>query len=146
MSALWVRFRQPNLETITANVGHKGGLTSGFCQTFNQRPHLPRFQSRFVGEKACTLCADFVAKVRCRGLRTLISVVAPHGAARVCHDGAVEKRSGKAVYSFCLEEVVPDDHLVRGIAAVLDLSWVHSELAPYYPRIGRAAPAFALST
>jgi hypothetical protein len=23
------------------------------------------------------------------------------------------------------------------IAAVLDLSWVHSELAPYYPRIGR---------
>jgi hypothetical protein len=29
------------------------------------------------------------------------------------------------------------DHLVREIAAVLDLSWVHSELAPYYPRLGR---------
>ena len=40
-------------------------------------------------------------------------------------------------YSFCLDEVVPDDHRVRAIAAVLDLSWVHAELAPYYPTIGR---------
>jgi len=44
---------------------------------------------------------------------------------------------GQLFYSFCLEEAVPDDHPVRRIAAVLDLSWVHSELAPYYPRIGR---------
>ena len=29
------------------------------------------------------------------------------------------------------------DHPVREVAAVLDLSWVHSELAPYYPRLGR---------
>ena len=36
-------------------------------------------------------------------------------------------------YSFQLDEAVPDDHLVRQIAAVLDLSWVHSELAPFYP-------------
>ena len=27
-------------------------------------------------------------------------------------------------YSFCLDEAVPDDHRVREIAAVLDLSWV----------------------
>ena len=40
-------------------------------------------------------------------------------------------------YSFCLEEAVPNDHPVRGIAAILDLSWVHSELAPFYPKIGR---------
>ena len=40
-------------------------------------------------------------------------------------------------YSFCLEEAVPDDHLVRAIAAVLDLSWVHGELEPYYSRFGR---------
>ena len=40
-------------------------------------------------------------------------------------------------YSFDLDAVVPDDHLVRQIAAVLDLSWVHAELAPYYSRIGR---------
>jgi transposase len=32
---------------------------------------------------------------------------------------------------------VPNDHPVRGIADVLDLRWVHSELAPYYPKIGR---------
>jgi hypothetical protein len=32
-------------------------------------------------------------------------------------------------YSFRLEDAVPDDHLVRAIAGVLDLSWVHAELA-----------------
>jgi transposase len=40
-------------------------------------------------------------------------------------------------YSFRLEEAVPTDHPVRRIAAVLDLSWVYSELAPYYPKTGR---------
>ena len=40
-------------------------------------------------------------------------------------------------YSFRLDEGVPADHPVRRIAAVLDLSWVYSELAPYYPKIGR---------
>src|SRR5260370_38504381 len=40
-------------------------------------------------------------------------------------------------YSFCLDEAVPNDHPVREVAAVFDLSWVHSELAPYYPRLGR---------
>ena len=40
-------------------------------------------------------------------------------------------------YSFRLEEAVPHDHLTRKIAAVLDLSWVHSELAPFYPKLGR---------
>jgi len=32
---------------------------------------------------------------------------------------------------------VPSDHLARAIAAVLDLSWVRAELAPYYSSIGR---------
>jgi transposase len=40
-------------------------------------------------------------------------------------------------YSFRLEDAVPEDHPVRDVAAVLDLSWVHSELAPFYPRLGR---------
>ena len=40
-------------------------------------------------------------------------------------------------YSFRLDEAVPNDHPVREIAAVLDLSWVHAELAPYYSRLGR---------
>ena len=37
-------------------------------------------------------------------------------------------------YSFRLDEAVPDDHPVREIAAVLDLSWVHAELAPLLPQ------------
>ena len=40
-------------------------------------------------------------------------------------------------YSFRLDKAVPEDHPVREVAAVLDLSWVHSELTPYYPRLGR---------
>jgi len=40
-------------------------------------------------------------------------------------------------YSFRLDEAVPEDHPVRGIACVLDLSWVHAELAPFYPKLGR---------
>jgi transposase len=40
-------------------------------------------------------------------------------------------------YSFRLDDAVPDDHLVRKIATVLDVSWVHSEFAPYYSTMGR---------
>lgn len=40
-------------------------------------------------------------------------------------------------YAFDLEAVVPDDHQVRRIAAVLDLSWVRTELAPHYSHTGR---------
>ena len=40
-------------------------------------------------------------------------------------------------YSFCLDKAVPDDHLVRAIAGVLDLSWVYAEVASYYSKIGR---------
>lgn len=40
-------------------------------------------------------------------------------------------------YAFRLDDAVPGDHPVRRIAAVLDLSWVYSELAPYYPKTGR---------
>jgi transposase len=51
--------------------------------------------------------------------------------------GRLEREQEQLFYSFRLDEAVPEDHPVRGIAAVLDLSWVHSELAPYYPKIGR---------
>ena len=47
--------------------------------------------------------------------------------------GRLSRDQEQLFYSFCLEEVVPGDHLVRAIAAVLDLSWVHAELARYYP-------------
>src|SRR5262247_1583747 len=51
--------------------------------------------------------------------------------------GRLKRDQGQLFYSFCLDEVVPDDHRVREIAAVLDLSWVHTELAPYYSQRGR---------
>ena len=40
-------------------------------------------------------------------------------------------------YEFSLDEVVPTDHLVRRLDAVLDTSWVHRELAPFYSTLGR---------
>jgi transposase len=51
--------------------------------------------------------------------------------------GRLDRDQGRLFYAFCLDEVVPDDHLVRAIAAVLDLSWVRAELAPYYSSLGR---------
>lgn len=51
--------------------------------------------------------------------------------------GRLNHEQDRLFYSFCLDEAVPDDHPIREIATVLDLSWVHSELAPYYPKIGR---------
>jgi transposase len=51
--------------------------------------------------------------------------------------GRLDHGQEQFFYSFRLDEVVPDDHLVREIAAVLDLTWVYSELSPYYPKIGR---------
>jgi transposase len=39
-------------------------------------------------------------------------------------------------YEFCLDEVVPDDHLLRRIDSVLDLIWLRRELSPYYSHTG----------
>jgi transposase len=44
---------------------------------------------------------------------------------------------GQLFYAFALDDVVPADHLVRKIDAVLDLGWVHVELAPFYAQTGR---------
>ena len=51
--------------------------------------------------------------------------------------GRLNRDQGQLFYSFSLDDAVPDDHPVREIAAVLDLSWVHAELASYYPQLGR---------
>jgi len=51
--------------------------------------------------------------------------------------GRQNSDQGHLFYEFCLDEAVPDDHLVRKIDAVLDLSWVYAELAPHYPTLGR---------
>src|SRR6187455_1172232 len=51
--------------------------------------------------------------------------------------GRQEGGQGQFFYAFDLDEVVPPDHLVRQIDGVLDLSWVHKELAPSYSHTGR---------
>ena len=43
--------------------------------------------------------------------------------------GRRERGQGQFFYAFDLDKVVPPDHLVRQIDGVLDLSWVHKELA-----------------
>lgn len=51
--------------------------------------------------------------------------------------GRRKSEQGQLFYAFDLEAVVPDDHQVRRIDAVLDLSWVRAELAPHYSNTGR---------
>ena len=51
--------------------------------------------------------------------------------------GRLNRDQGQLFYCFNLEEVVPQDHQVRRIAEVLDLSWVRRELTPHYSPLGR---------
>jgi len=51
--------------------------------------------------------------------------------------GRQNNDQGPLFYECRLDEAVPDDHLVRKIDGVLDLSRVHAELAPHYPTLGR---------
>jgi len=53
--------------------------------------------------------------------------------------GRREEGQGQFFYSFDLDKMVPPDHLVRQIDGLLDLSWVHRELAPYYSHTGRSS-------
>src|ERR1700749_2513789 len=51
--------------------------------------------------------------------------------------GRQKSGQGQFFYAFDLDKVVPPDHLVRQIDGLLDLSWVHNELAPFYSHTGR---------
>ena len=51
--------------------------------------------------------------------------------------GRRKNGQGQFFYAFDLDKVVPPDHLVRQIDCLLDLKWVHKELAPYYSHTGR---------
>jgi transposase len=51
--------------------------------------------------------------------------------------GRQEDGQGQFFYSFNLDKVVPADHLAQQIDGLLDLGWVHRELAPYYSHTGR---------
>ena len=53
------------------------------------------------------------------------------GVGGTAHDGSAGRRTREFFYSFNLDKVVPADHLVRKIDDVLDLGWVHKELAAY---------------
>ncbi len=45
-------------------------------------------------------------------------------------------RQDRLFYEFDLEAIVPASHLLRRIDAVLELSWLRGELAPYYSHTG----------
>ena len=49
----------------------------------------------------------------------------------------VQAAPERLFYDFCLEDHVPDDHLLRRIDCFLDLGSVRQELKPYYSHIGR---------
>lgn len=51
--------------------------------------------------------------------------------------GRRNSEQGQLFYAFNLDAVVPDDHQVRRIAPVLDLSWLRKELGPHYSITGR---------
>lgn len=51
--------------------------------------------------------------------------------------GAPVGEQDSLFYEFHLDDVVPPDHLLRRIDAVLDLSWVREELAAHYSATGR---------
>src|SRR4249920_2661738 len=51
--------------------------------------------------------------------------------------GRLTAGQGQLFYAFHLDEVVPADHVVRRVNAVLDLGWIHQELAPFYSNTGR---------
>ena len=51
--------------------------------------------------------------------------------------GSNDKSQDEFFYSFNLEDVVPEDHLLRSIDHFLDLSDLREHLAPYYSHTGR---------
>jgi len=51
--------------------------------------------------------------------------------------GSNDKPQDELFYSFNLDDVVPEDHLLRHIDRFLDFSAIREHLAPYYSRTGR---------
>ncbi len=51
--------------------------------------------------------------------------------------GDPPKQQGQFLYHFNLDDHIPDDHLLRQIDRVLDLSTLRAHLAPYYSHTGR---------
>tara|TARA_R110000737_G_scaffold183923_1_gene207388 strand:+ start:211 stop:612 length:402 start_codon:yes stop_codon:yes gene_type:complete len=51
--------------------------------------------------------------------------------------GRLEKGQDQLFYDVCLEKLVPPDHMARKLDAIVDLSWVARDLAPFYSHTGR---------
>ena len=51
--------------------------------------------------------------------------------------GRLDDQQPSLFYDFCLENHVPEDHLLRQVAAVLDLSDVRRKLTCFYSAVGR---------
>jgi hypothetical protein len=88
-------------------------------------------------EMPLPVCTDSVAKLSLRRLaiRDALAVEGRQRERRMM--GRREDGQGQFFYSFDLDRVVPTHHLVRQIDGLLDLGWVHEELAPYYSHTGR---------
>jgi transposase len=50
--------------------------------------------------------------------------------------GAAVGQQGRLFYEFDLDEIVPEDHLLRRIDAALDLSWLRGAMPPHYSHLG----------
>jgi transposase len=50
--------------------------------------------------------------------------------------GQAVGQQDRLFYEFKLEDLIPSDHLLRRIDAVLDLSWLRADLAPCYSHTG----------
>ena len=53
----------------------------------------------------------------------------------ICHDGTVEP--AKLFYEFSLEELVPQNHLLRKIDRFLNFDDLRVNLKPFYSHTGR---------
>ena len=51
--------------------------------------------------------------------------------------GSIDRPQDELFYAFNLDDVVPQDHLLRDIDRIFDLSELRAHLAPYYSHTGR---------
>ena len=91
----------------------------------------------WLGNGCQSLLGDCVAKLSLRRRLNRDSVDQDCDSRGAVDDGAAGARTRSILLRVDLDKVVPTDHLVRQIDGVLDLDWVHKELAPYYSHTGR---------
>jgi transposase len=103
--------------SIPVRFAPQTGYIEKACVTWHLVPIVCRKALKLGGERNAFPARDW------RGERTMM--------------GRRNQSQRQLFYKFRLEAKVPDDHLVRKIKALLDLSWVYAELAAYYPEIGR---------